>query len=267
MKNTLYSRSEYLAAVKREKFRIKAVQVLAVVVLLAGWETAAQTGRLDAFIVSSPVRMVKMLVQMAHGDLMMHILYTVGETAIGFLLGVVLGFVTAAAMWFFPFFSRVATRFLVVLNSLPKIALGPVIIVWAGAGVRAIITMAVAISLIVTVMELSHGFESTDRGLLTTVKSFGAGRVESFLKIVLPCNLPVLFQSMKVNIGLSLVGVIAGEFLVSEAGLGYLIVYAGQVFKMDLVMMSVVLLGFIAFVMYSAVSRLEKTVTKFINHI
>ena len=154
-----------------------------------------------------------------------------------------------------------------MLNSLPKIALGPVIIVWAGAGVSAIITMAVAISLIVTVMELSHGFYATDSGLLTTVKSFGATKWESFVRIVLPCNIPVLFQSMKVNIGLSLVGVIAGEFLVSKAGLGYLIVYAGQVFKMDLVMMSVVLLGVIAFVMYSAVSRLEKAVVKFINHI
>lgn len=267
MKNTLYSRSEYLAAIRQEKIRIKTVQILSVVLLLAGWEAAAQLGLIDAFIVSSPVRMVKMFVQMARSDLALHVLYTVGETLTGFLLGAFIGFFIAAGLWFSPFLGSVFAPFLVVLNSLPKIALGPVIIVWAGAGISAIITMAVAISLIVTVMELSHGFNTTDSGLLTTVKSFGATRWESFCKIVLPCNLPVLFQSMKVNIGLSLVGVIAGEFLVSKAGLGYLIVYAGQVFKMDLVMMSVVLLGIISFVMYSAVSRLERIMIKFINHI
>ena len=267
MKNTVYSRSQYLSQVKKEKIRIRAVQFIVVAVFLTGWELAAKTGRIDAFIVSSPVRMVKMFIQMARSDLITHILYTVGETVIGFLIGVIMGFFIAAALWFSPFLNRVFAPFLVVLNSLPKIALGPVIIVWAGAGADAIITMAVAISLIVTVMELSHGFNTTDTGLLTTVRSFGAEKGESFIKIVLPCNLPVLFQSMKVNIGLSLVGVIAGEFLVSKAGLGYLIVYAGQVFKMDLVMMSVVLLGVIAFGMYSAVSRLERAVKKLINHI
>lgn len=267
MKNTVCSRSEYLAQIRRENIRIRTVQVLSVAALLAGWEMAAQLGLIDAFIVSSPVRMVKTFVQMARADLALHVMYTVGETVTGFLLGVAAGFFIAAALWFSPFLNRVFAPFLVVMNSLPKIALGPVIIVWAGAGVSAIITMAVAISLIVTVMELSHGFYTTDSGLLTTVKSFGATKWESFVRIVLPCNIPVLFQSMKVNIGLSLVGVIAGEFLVSKAGLGYLIVYAGQVFKMDLVMMSVVLLGVIAFVMYSAVSRLEKAVVKFINHI
>ena len=116
-------------------------------------------------------------------------------------------------------------------------------------------------------MELSHGFYNTDKNMVTTVISFGADKWETFTKVVLPANIPVFFQSLKINMGLSLVGVIAGEFLVSKAGLGYLIVYAGQVFKMDLVMMSVVLLGFIAFLLYSAISGLEKLVVKMINHI
>lgn len=267
MKNTRYSRNEYLKRIKAENYMVRAVQILSVAALLMLWEAAAQVGWIDPFIVSSPVRMVKMFIQMAQSDLLTHVLYTVGETLIGFFLGVVIGFLIAMGLWFSSFANRVFAPYLVVLNSLPKIALGPVIIVWAGAGAGAIITMAVAISLIVTVMELSHGFYATDQNLLITVQSFGAGKWESFCKIVLPCNIPVLFQSLKVNLGLSLVGVIAGEFLVSKAGLGYLIVYAGQVFKMDLVMMSVVLLGLIAFVMYSAISLLEKAVIKFINHI
>ncbi|MEG1895793.1 MAG: ABC transporter permease subunit, partial [Oscillospiraceae bacterium] len=195
-----------------------------------------------------------------------HIMVTVFETAVGFFLGVALGFVLSVLLWFSPFASRVCAPFLVVLNSLPKIALGPVIIVWAGAGMWAIIVMAVAISLIVTVLELSGGFAATDQNLLTTVKSFGAKKGQIFFKLVLPYNIPVLFQSLKVNIGLSLVGVIAGEFLVSKAGLGYLIVYAGQVFRMDLVMMSVIILGIIAFAMYKMVVACRQLVEKKINH-
>ncbi len=261
-----YTREEFLKSVRNFKTRVKITQIFTVVLILAFWELAGVTGLADAFIVSSPVRVVKTFISMAGKGLFVHVVYTVAETVIGFLIGVVLGFIISVGLWFSPFFNRVFAPFLVVLNSLPKIALGPVIIVWAGAGAGAIITMAVAISLIVTIIQLTEGFNYTDENLLLTVKSMGAGKWQSFCKIVLPYNVPVFFQSLKVNIGLSLVGVIAGEFLVSKAGLGYLIVYAGQVFRMDLVMMSVVLLGAIAFAMYAAVSRLEKWVTKQINH-
>ncbi len=267
MKNTSYSRIQYLKVLKRENQLVSFFQITLIVVILAFWEFAACSGIVDPFIVSSPIRIAKTFFSMLKNGLIIHVLYTVCETLVGFLIGVLLGLLIAVALWFSSFANRVFAPYLVVLNSLPKIALGPVIIVWAGAGASAIITMAVAISLIVTVMELSHGFYSTDVNLLITVKSFGATKWESFKKIVMPYNIPVFFQSLKVNIGLSLVGVIAGEFLVSKAGLGYLIVYAGQVFKMDLVMMSVVLLGFIAFIMYSAVNYLEKIAKKFLNHV
>ena len=266
MKNTACSRSEYLETRKRKNNRIRLTQLSVTGFILALWEVSARLGIVDSFIVSSPLRMIKMFFTMMKSGLMIHILYTVTETVTGFVVGVIMGLITAVGLWYSDFAHKVFAPYLVVLNSLPKIALGPVIIVWAGAGAKAIITMAVAISLIVTVMELSQGFYSTDTNLLITVKSFGASKWDSFMKIVLPYNIPVLFQSLKVNIGLSLVGVIAGEFLVSKAGLGYLIVYAGQVFKMDLVMMSVVLLGLIAFMMYSAVSSIEKVVIKHLNH-
>ena len=153
-----------------------------------------------------------------------------------------------------------------MLNSLPKISLGPVIIIWAGAGVRAIIFMALAISTIVTVLEMLEGFKSTDQDLIKMAKTFGATRLQIFFKIVLPFNISTLFNSLKINIGLSLVGVIAGEFLVSKAGLGYLIVYGGQVFKMDLVMTSVLILSVAAAIMYEFIVISEKLTLKFINH-
>ena len=267
MTSTTQSRSEYLHHLKKENQYVRTMQILIITVFLVLWEYSAYKQWIDPFILSSPSRMVKMFIQMAQSGLGTHILYTVGETLIGFGLGALIGFFIAVGLWYSDMAHRVAAPYLAVANSLPKIALGPVIIVWAGAGMGAIITMAVAISLIVTVMELSHGFHNTDRNMLLTVESFGAKKAETFKKVVFPANIPVFFQSLKVNMGLSLVGVIAGEFLVSKAGLGYLIVYAGQVFKMDLVMMSVVLLGFIAFAMYSTISGLEKLAVKMINHI
>lgn len=262
-----FQRQIFLKSLKTYKRNVKLIQFFTIGGFLALWEIMAEKTIIDPFIFSSPSRILQMFLTLSQNSLSVHIITTVLETIAGFLLGVFLGFAIAVWLWFSPFAGKVSAPFLVVLNSLPKIALGPVIIVWAGAGMGAIILMAVAISLIVTVLELSTGFMSTDKNLLTTVKSFGASELQCFVKIVLPYNIPVLFQSLKINIGLSLVGVIAGEFLVSKAGLGYLIVYAGQVFKMDLVMMSVIILGFIAFAMYWLIQLLERAVNRRINHI
>lgn len=122
--------------------------------------------------------------------------------------------------------------------------------------------MAIAISLIVTILENLNGFLKTDKEVIKMAKTFKASKLQILLKIVIPANLSTFINSLKVNIGLSLVGVISGEFLVSKAGLGYLIVYGGQVFKLDLVMTSVIILGILAGIMYLAVLLLER----FINH-
>ncbi|MBQ1263049.1 MAG: ABC transporter permease subunit, partial [Oscillospiraceae bacterium] len=172
----------------------------------------------------------------------------------------------AILLWWSPFLSKVSEPYLVILNSLPKIALGPVIIIWAGAGTRAIIFMALAISMIVTVLEMLSGFNNTDKELIRMLKTFKASRLQVFTKIVLPYNIETLFNSLKINIGLSLVGVIAGEFLVSKAGLGYLIVYGGQVFKMDLVMASVLILAAAAAILYELIVIAQKLTLKYINH-
>ena len=188
------------------------------------------------------------------------------ETLAGFFLGAAAGVLLAIALWWSPFVSRVSEPYLVVLNSLPKIALGPVIIILAGAGTRAIVFMALAISLVVTVLEMLSGFRDTDPGALRMASTFGATKRQTFCKVVLPYNIPTLFDSLKVNIGLSLVGVIAGEFLVSRAGLGYLIVYGGQVFRMDLVMASVILLAVVAALLYESVALAQKFVGKRFGH-
>ena len=159
-------------------------------------------------------------------------------------------------------FSKALEPYLVILNALPKIALGPVFIVWVGAGMGAIIIMTIAISLIVTILEVLNGFLSTDPEKIKLLQTLGANKFQILVKLVLPSNIGTVVNSLKVNVGLSWVGVIAGEFLVSRSGLGYLIVYGSQVFQMDLVMASVILLAAAATVMYQLVIMLEKKLNK-----
>ena len=222
------------------------------------WELCARNGIIDSFITSQPSRILKTLMDLTSNNLLKHIGVTVYETIVGFLLGTFLGIVIAIILWWSDFLSKVSEPFLVVLNSLPKVALGPIIIIWVGAGTSAIIVMAIAISLIVTILENLNGFLKTDKEIIKMANTFNASKFQILTKIVIPANLSTFINSLKVNIGLSLVGVISGEFLVSKAGLGYLIVYGGQVFKLDLVMTSVIILGVVAGIMYGSVLLLEK---------
>lgn len=187
---------------------------------------------------------------------------TVYETIVGFGLGTILGVAIAIILWWSKFLAKVSEPFLVVLNSLPKVALGPIIIIWVGSGTPAIIVMAIAISLIVTILEMLNGYLKTDKEIIRMAKTFNCTKFQLLTKIIIPANVGTFINSLKVNIGLSLVGVISGEFLVSKAGLGYLIVYGGQVFKLDLVMTSVIILGIVAGIMYGCVLLLEKFIRK-----
>ncbi len=253
-------RKKYLKKQKREKITIFITQVAIIVIFLALWEILANLGVIDSFIMSQPSRILKTFMNLSQNGLLEHVGITCLETIIGFLLGTISGTIIAILLWWSKFLSRVAEPFLVVLNSLPKIALGPVIIIWVGAGMPAIIVMALAISLIVTILEILNGFLNTDKELIKMAETFHANRLQILTKIIIPANVSTFFNSLKVNIGLSLVGVISGEFLVSKAGLGYLIVYGGQVFQLDLVMASVIILAIVAALMYETVVIIEKVV-------
>lgn len=256
----------YLKDKKRKKILIFITQILFLVGFIAAWEITANVGILDSFITSQPSRIVKTIFNYQENQLFYHIGITCFETIVGFLLGTLLGTIIACILWWSDFISKVADPYLVILNSLPKVALGPVIIVWVGAGTPAIITMALAISLIVTILEMINGFRNTDKNLIKMAKTFNATKFQVFTKIVFPSNITTLINALKINIGLSLVGVISGEFLVSKGGLGYLIVYGGQVFKLDLVMTSVIVLGIVAALMYKGVTLLEKLILNLVMH-
>lgn len=267
MKNEISSeRKKFLHNKRKRTFLITLTQIVMLLSFIFLWEFLARAEIIDDFITSSPSKILNTLINLSENNLLHHLYVTCFETLIGFLCGTVLGIFIASILWWSNFISKVSEPFLVVLNSLPKVALGPVIIVWVGAGTQAIITMALAISLIVTVLEMLNGFTNTDSNLTKMARTFNANKFQIFSKIIFPSNISTLINVLKVNIGLSLVGVISGEFLVSKAGLGYLIVYGGQVFKLDLVMTSVIILAIVATAMYRTIVLLEKIILKYIVH-
>ena len=256
-------RKRYLKSVRRKKIAVNITKIAILVAFFAIWEIAGQLKIIDTFIMSSPSRIIKTLINLYNrGELFLHIWTTTSETIAGFLIGTVLGTFIAVLLWCSKFLCDVLEPYLVVLNSLPKIALGPIFIVWIGAGPAAIIVITLTISVIVSVLEVLNGFLSTDEEQIRLVKTFGANKMQVLTKVVLPSNVTTIVNSLKINVGMSWVGVIVGEFLVSKAGLGYLIVYGSQVFQLDLVMASVLILAVIATLMYQGVLLFEKTVRK-----
>ena len=221
MKNENISddRKKYLQKLKKDKISVIVVQIALVLGLIILWEVLANAKIIDSFIMSQPSRIWETLVNLSSNGLLTHIGITCFETIVGFLSGAVLGIIIAIILWWSNFLSKVFDPFLVILNSLPKTALGPVIIVWVGSGMPAIIVMGLAISLIVTILEISNGFKNTDKEKIKMAKSFNSTKWQVLTKIVIPANISTFFNSLKINIGLSLVGVITGEFLVSKGGL------------------------------------------------
>jgi len=258
------SRQEYLRKKRIRKTAIRMCQFSILFITIFLWEFFARVGLIDSFIMSQPSRILRTILNFQNNNLLMHIWVTTFETMLGFIFGVAIGLVVALVLWWSDFLAKVADPYLVVINALPKIALGPVIIIWVGAGTQAVIVMALAISLVVTIMEMLNGFKNTEPEFIKMARTFGANRFQIFTKIIFPYNLTTLFSCLKINIGLTLVGVIAGEFLVSRAGLGYLIVYGGQVFQMDLVMTSVIILAVLAAFLYGFIVLMEKIVMKWL---
>ncbi|HNU80865.1 MAG TPA: ABC transporter permease [Bacillota bacterium] len=258
--------NEHREYIRKERITKNAVTISRIIILsaiFALWEIAANMKWIDPFIMSQPSRIVNTVINLSKdGSLFLHTGVTIYETIIGFVSGTVLGTLAAIVLWWSNFTARVLDPYLVVLNALPKTALGPIILVWIGGTTGSIIVMALLLSIIVTILNVYQSFRSCDEDKIKLLKTFGATKVQILRKVVFPSSIPEIISTLKINVGLSLVGVIVGEFLVSKAGLGYLIIYGGQVFKMDLVMTSVIILAVAAAFMYLSVSWIEKKFVK-----
>lgn len=196
------------------------------------------------------------------GSLFSHIGVTLFETVLGFILGTLLGTCLAALLWWFPRFSKIADPYLVILNAMPKVALGPILIVAFGPNFSSIIAMGTVISVIITTIVVYTSFREVDANYIKVLKTFGASRFQCFKEAVLPASFPAIISTLKVNVGLSWVGVIVGEFLVSKQGLGYMIIYGFQVFNFTLVLLSLLIIAVLATLMYQIVALIEKSLIK-----
>ena len=256
----------YLKRLRGKKAGITAGRIAVVVVFFGLWEALTALGALDSFITSSPSRMaIKLAELFSTGNLLYHMGITLAETVLSFLLATGVGMLIAVLLWWFETARKILEPHLVILNALPKIALGPVIIIWVGAGTASIIVMALLISLIITIINTLQGFLSVDEGKLRLFKTMKAGKLQTLTKLVLPASIPNLIAILKVNVGLCWVGTIMGEYLVSKAGLGYLIIYGGTVFDLDIVMTATVVLCVLAAIMYYLVLAAETLIRRKFN--
>ena len=260
-KNNIYSKkySTFLKKQKTDKVTTKVYQLLILIAVVVVWEILAQTRVIDPFFFSSPSRIVLTIGQLfSSGDLVYHLFITLGETILGFLIATFLGTLIAVSLWWSEKLRAVLDPYIVVLNSLPKIALGPLIIIWFGAGTTSIIVMCVLICIVITTLSMLSSFVGVDKEKVLLMKAFGATKFQILKKLVLPNSIPEFISVLKINVGMSWVGTIMGEYLVSKAGLGYLIVYGSQIFKLDIVLASTVVLCVLACTMYGIVGIFEK---------
>ncbi len=249
----------YLAKELRSRRQTLFLQRMLFLLLLALWELGVLCGVIDGFIFSSPSRVLLCFASMAgNGSVFLHTGVTLFETLLSFLITTLLSLMLAVLLWSSPRIAQVLEPYLVLLNSLPKSALAPLLIVWLGASLKAVVVSAVSVALFSSVMALYTSFVSTDPELIRLIRSLGGGRKEILLKILLPSSVSVIISTMKVSIGLCLVGVIIGEFLAADSGLGYLIIYGQQTFFMDQVVTSIAILCLISSLFYRGISLLER---------
>ena len=253
----------FLKRIKKQKITIIIIQITITFLFIFLWEFLTKIGILNSFIYSSPSKMIVTIksLYLSH-NLFPHIFSTLYEVLVSFLLGISLGFIIAIIFYELPMIAKIFDPFLTVLNSLPKVALGPIIIIIAGANTKSIILMALLINLIVSITTIYNGFLNTDSIKLKMFKTFNASKKQILFKLVIPSSYRTIISSLKLNIALTLIGVITGEFLVSQKGIGYLIIYGTQVFNLDLVMAGIFLLLVISFILYEIITYLEKRLLK-----
>lgn len=227
------------------------------------WEISTRMNWIDSFIFSSPTRLAATFLSMwAENELYLHIGITIAETLISFLIVILMGITTAILLWSSPRLSDIFEPYLVILNSLPKSALAPLLIVWLGTNMRTIIVAGISVAIFGTVIHLYAAFSDTDPDKIKLVQTLGGNRFQTLTKVVLPAAIPQIISLLKVNIGLCLVGVIIGEFIGSRQGLGHLIIYGTQVFKLDWVVLAIIILCVVAIILYGIIGFIEKLFLK-----
>ena len=249
---------QFLKKEKRKKKIVLFFQIFIILSLILIWQILADLNIINTFLFSSPKAIFETIVNLNNNNLLEHIWITTYETLISFLISSFLGIIVGAILWRYELLSKIFDPYLTVINSLPKVALGPLIIIWIGTGINSIIFMAILITGIISIINIYNAFTSTDKNYIILLESLKATKWQIFTKVIIPCNLKNILSTFKINVSMSLVGVIMGELLVSKKGLGYLIMYASQVFNINLVIASVFILGILSFILYYIIHIIEK---------
>lgn len=256
-------RLKYLKKRKKEKIFVFSMQILLFIAFIFLWELFARLKIINTFLTSSPSKIITTLVNLYNtNNLFNHISITVYETILSFVLSIFIGIVIASILWWNNLLSKIIDPYLTILNSLPKVALGPIIIIWIGANMNSIIFMALLISSIISIITIYNGFKNTDIEKIKLMKSLNATKFQIYTTLILRGNIDTIISSLKINISMCLIGVIMGELLVSKEGIGYLIMYGSQVFNLNLVMTGVVLLVIISCILYYLISYLERKLVR-----
>lgn len=254
---------KYLKSIKRKKIFITISQLSLLILGLSLWEILSRTNIINSFIFSSPSKVLTTLFNLYRdNNLFIHIYTTSYEVLFSFLLSFIFAFIFALTLYSFKTLKSILDPFIVALNSLPKVALGPLIIIWLGTSTKSIIFNSLLISVIVTSMTILNGMESCDKDLIKLFKVFGAKRKDLLTKLIIPSAKNEIISSLKIDISMSLIGVIMGEFLSCKKGIGYLILYGTQVFNLSLVMCGILILSLLSFIFNIIINTLEKKLTK-----
>ena len=254
---------EYLKRIKRNNILIITTQISLIIIFILLWQYLSDKKIIDTFLLSSPKKVLNTIIELIQkNNFFNHIFTTIYEIIISFILGNLIGLLVSSIFWFNKFISKVFDPFLTILNSLPKVALGPLIIIVMGANIKSIIVMSLLISSIISIINITNSFNSTDENKIKIIKSMGGNKFQIFYNVVLKDNYIKIIESFKLNISMCFVGVIMGELLVSKQGIGYLIMYGSQVFNMNLVITGIILLIVLTILLYIAISLIEKTSKK-----
>jgi NitT/TauT family transport system permease protein len=255
---------EYIKKKSKYKRSVTTFRLIIFFVFISLWQITTSIGLIDSFIFSSPSKIFTCFYNMLlDGTILHHIFITLAETFISFFLVILIGVLMSVLLWSNEKLSEILEPYLVVLNSLPKSALAPLLIVWLGANMKTIIVAGISVAIFGTIISLFAGFKEVDNDKIKLIYTLGGSKRNVLVKVVLPSSIPIIISTMKVNIGLSLVGVVIGEFLAARSGLGYLIIYGSQVFKLDWVIMSIVILCIIAMGLYKGINLIEKLYLKY----
>ncbi len=256
----------YKKKLRNEKLLIIFFQIFIATSFLFIWQILAHYNIINTFIYSSPKKIIETIIKLhLANNLYSHIIITVFETLVAFSLGLIFSFIISLILYEFKIFAKIIDPYLTILNSLPKIALGPLLIIIIGANTKSIIAMALFINLIIGITTIYTGFQSTDETKIKLFKSFKSSKLNILFKLVIPSSYRTIISSLKLNISMSLIGVIMGEFLVSKAGIGYLIIYGTQVFNLNLVYTGIFFLVIISIILYQLVYLIEKKLMKHIH--